>query len=201
MTGEPQASPVAASSVAASPVAASSVPASSVPASSVDIAAAEAQLGRPIRGRVSVAHRCPCGLPDVLATEPRLPDGSPFPTHFYLTCPRANAAASTLESEGLMVLFAERLRDDPEFAAAYQRAHDDFLARRAEWGSVEEIEGISAGGMPDRVKCLHALLAHALAAGPGVNPVGDEVLGILEARGMWSRTHPCVEVPPSEEPR
>lgn len=164
-----------------------------------DIAAAQAQLGRPIRGRVVVAHRCPCGLPDVLATEPRLPDGSPFPTHFYLTCPRANAAVSTLESEGLMVGFSERLREDPEFAAAYRRAHDDFLTRRAGWGEVAEIAGISAGGMPDRVKCLHALLAHALAAGPGVNPVGDEVLAILDERGMWSRATMCVDIPPTQE--
>ena len=165
-----------------------------------DIAAAEAQLGRPLRGRVSVAHRCACGLPDVLANEPRLPDGSPFPTHYYLTCPRANSAVSTLESEGFMVVFAERLREDPAYAAAYRRAHEDFLARRAAWGEVPEIAGISAGGMPDRVKCLHALLAHALAAGPGVNPVGDEVLAILDERGMWSRTGACVHVPPTQEP-
>jgi len=168
-------------------------------ASSADLEAVEAQLGRPVRGHVRVAHRCPCGLPDVLATAPRLPDGSPFPTHFYLTCPRANAAVSTLESEGLMVHFAARLAEDPEFAAAYRRAHDDFLSRRSEWGSVEEIDGISAGGMPDRVKCLHALLAHALAAGPGVNPVGDEVLAILNERGMWNRAAPCVNVLPDQE--
>ena len=99
-----------------------------------------------------------------------------------------------------MVQLAARLRDDPEFAAAYQRAHDDYLARRTSWGEVAEIEGISAGGMPDRVKCLHALLAHTLAAGPGVNPVGDEVLAILDERGMWQRTHPCVDIPPIQEP-
>lgn len=174
---------------------------STATADPAETAAAEAQLGRPVRGRVSIAHRCQCGLPDVLATEPRLPDGSPFPTHFYLTCPRANAAVSTLESEGLMGQFATRLADDPEFAEAYARAHEDFLARRAAWGEVAEIEGISAGGMPDRVKCLHALLAHALAAGPSVNPVGDEVLAILNERGMWSRTTACVDVPPNQEPQ
>lgn len=169
------------------------------PADGSDLIAAAAQLGRPVRGRVSVAHRCPCGLPDVLATEPRLPDGSPFPTHFYLTCPRANAAVSTLESEGLMVTLAARLRDDPDFAAAYRRAHDDYLARRADWGEVAEIDRISAGGMPDRVKCLHALLAHTLAAGPGVNPVGEEVLRVLNERGMWQCASPCVDVTPHEE--
>lgn len=98
-----------------------------------------------------------------------------------------------------MAAFAERLNEDPSFAEAYRRAHADFLERRELWGVVDEIEGISAGGMPDRVKCLHALLAHSLAAGPGVNPVGDEVLAILGERGMWSRATPCVDVSPTQE--
>jgi hypothetical protein len=33
--------------------------------------------------------------------------------------------------------------------------------------------------MPDRVKCLHVLIAHSLAKGPGVNPLGDEALATL----------------------
>ena len=162
-----------------------------------DRRAVAAQLGRELRGEVEVAHRCPCGMPDVVATGPQLPDGSPFPTHFYLTCPRATAAVSTLESEGMMVELNERLAEDAQFAANYRRAHEDFLARRAQWGKVEQIEGISAGGMPDRVKCLHALLAHALAAGPGVNPVGDEVRRVLAERGMWEISTPCVTAEPS----
>lgn len=159
---------------------------------SADRQAVAAQLGRELRGEVQVAHRCPCGLPDVVATGPQLPDGSPFPTHFYLTCPRATAAVSTLESEGMMVELNERLAEDAQFAAEYQSAHEDFLARREQWGQVAQIDGISAGGMPDRVKCLHALLAHALAAGPGVNPVGDEVRRALAERGMWDTSTPCV---------
>ena len=43
--------------------------------------------------------------------------------------------------------------------------------------------------MPDRVKCLHVLVAHALVAGPGVNPLGDEALGMLPE---WWRKGPCV---------
>jgi hypothetical protein len=153
----------------------------------------EAQLGRPLRGEVRVAHRCPCGNPDVVATPPRLPDGTPFPTTFYLTCPRATAALSTLESEGLMAQMAQRLAADPARAAAYSAAHEDYLRRRAELGGeVAQIAGISAGGMPDRVKCLHALAGHALAAGEGVNPVGDEALAILAERGAWPPTRPCV---------
>jgi hypothetical protein len=56
------------------------------------------QLGRPARALRAVAHRCPCGQPDVVQTSPRLEDGTPFPTLYYLTCPRAGAAASRLES-------------------------------------------------------------------------------------------------------
>jgi hypothetical protein len=73
----------------------------------------------------------------------------------------------------------ERLAADPELAVAHRRAHEDYLARRAELGSAEEIDGISAGGMPDRVKCLHVLVGHALARGPGVNPIGDETLALI----------------------
>ena len=60
------------------------------------------QLGRPPRALVNVAHRCPCGQPDVVETSPRLEDGTPFPTLYYLTCPRATAAISGLEAGGLM---------------------------------------------------------------------------------------------------
>ena len=153
-----------------------------------------AQLGRPPRGMHSVAHRCPCGNPDVVATEPRLPNGTPFPTTYYLTCPRAASRIGTLEASGLMREMQDRLGTDDELAAAYRAAHESYLADRAEIGAaadldVPEIEGISAGGMPDRVKCLHVLAAHALAKGPGVNPLGDEV---LDALGAWWANGACV---------
>jgi len=82
-----------------------------------------------------------------------------------------------------------RLGTDPELAAAYRAAHEDYLRRREEIESVPQIQGISAGGMPDRVKCLHVLVAHSLAAGPGVNPLGDEALAMLPA---WWVTSSCV---------
>nr|WP_245563564.1 DUF501 domain-containing protein [Longispora albida] len=155
-----------------------------------DLAAVAAQLGRTPRGTRAVAHRCPCGNPDVVETEPRLPDGTPFPTTYYLTCPKATGGASTLESEGLMREQQDRLATDPELAAQYLLAHEDYLARREAIGHVAEIDGISAGGMPDRVKCLHVHLGHALAAGPGVNPFGDEV---RERLGEWWADGPCVQ--------
>ncbi|MDG4763829.1 DUF501 domain-containing protein [Solwaraspora sp. WMMD406] len=161
------------------------------PATERDLAAVAAQLGRPPRGTRAVAHRCPCQLPDVVETVPRLADGTPFPTLFYLTCPRAVAVCSRLESAGLMREYAERLAEDPDLAASYRAAHEDYLARRNAIGQVPEIAGVSAGGMPRRVKCLHVHLGHALAVGPGVNPIGDQV---RELAGAWWSAGPCVAV-------
>ena len=157
-----------------------------------DVEAVREQLGREPRGLRAVAHRCPCGNPDVVETAPRLrseqnPAGEPFPTLYYLTCPKAASAIGTLEGSGLMAEMTERLGQDPELAAAYQAAHEDYLERR---DAIEVLDGFpSAGGMPDRVKCLHVLVGHALAAGPGVNPLGDEALALLPE---WWRSGPCV---------
>ncbi|SDY53109.1 hypothetical protein SAMN05428934_102166 [Tessaracoccus flavus] len=153
-----------------------------------DLAAVEAQLGREPRGVEEVAWRCPCGKPGVVKTAPRLPNGTPFPTTYYLTCQRATSGCSTLEASGLMTEMSERLTQDEELAARYRAAHEAYLADRAELGHVEEIDGISAGGMPTRVKCLHVLVGHSLAAGPGVNPLGDEA---LEKLGEFWAT-PCL---------
>jgi hypothetical protein len=147
-----------------------------------DIRIVSAQLGRPARDVVGIPARCVCGAPTVVATAPRLGDGTPFPTFYYLTHPVATSAMSFLEAAQLMVECTELLDADPEVAAAYARAHRDYLADRESFGVVPEIAGISAGGMPTRVKCLHALAAHALSAGPGANPIGDIAL----ARSSWT---------------
>jgi uncharacterized protein len=144
----------------------------------------ETQLGRAPRGIHDIGHRCPCGNPDVVTTEPRLPDGTPFPTTFYLTCPRAASMIGTLEASGLMKEMSERLEHDPDLAAAYTRAHERYLAYRESIRHVPEIDGVSAGGMPTRVKCLHVLAGQSLAQGRGVNPLGDEVLDHLGAYWM-----------------
>lgn len=144
------------------------------------------QLGRVPRGVVGIGARCVCGRPTVVVTAPRLEDGTPFPTTFYLTCPPAVRGVSTLESEGVMEGMNARLQQDQDLSQRYLAAHGAYIASRALLGSVPEIEGVSAGGMPTRVKCLHALLGHALAAGPGVNPFGDETLALLRERDLWS---------------
>jgi hypothetical protein len=157
--------------------------------SAADQQVVAAQLGRPPRAVHAVAHRCGCGNPDVVSTEPRLPDGTPFPTLYYLTCPIAAARIGTLEASGLMAEMTRRLAEDPALAARYHAAHQRYLQERAGLGEVPEITGISAGGMPDRVKCLHVLVAQALASGPGVNPLGDEALDRL---GDWWAAGSCV---------
>ena len=154
-----------------------------------DLQAVSAQLGRDARGVRRVAHRCPCGNPDVVETAPRLPDGTPFPTVYYLTCTKAAAAVGTLEAEGMMREMTGRLEVDDELRAAYREAHQRYLAVRDAVEEVPEIAGVSAGGMPDRVKCLHVLVAQALAEGRGANPLGDEA---LDALPEWWRSGPCV---------
>lgn len=152
------------------------------PPTDEEIRVVSRQLGRPARGVIGIAARCACGAPTVVATAPRLDDGTPFPTLYYLSHPAATAAISTLEATGVMTELAAELEQDAALRDAYTRAHEAYLADRTGIENVEELRGISAGGMPTRVKCLHALAAHALAAGPGINPIGDRAL----ARAAWS---------------
>jgi hypothetical protein len=151
-----------------------------------DREAVAAQLGRPPRALRSVAYRCPCRLPCVVQTSPRLADGTPFPTLYYLTCRRLTGLVARIEASGAMREMTDRLATDPQLARAYRAAHDSYLAER---DALEPLgTQISAGGMPGRVKCLHVHVAHALARGRGVNPFGDEVLAQI---GPWWTSGPC----------
>jgi hypothetical protein len=92
-----------------------------------------------------------------------------------------------------MAQMNERLQNDPILAGDYLAAHVDYEAARSALAKQEnldvpEIDGVTAGGMPDRVKCLHSLVAHSLAAGEGVNPLGDEALAALD---NWWVSRPC----------
>ncbi len=157
-------------------------------ASEADIRTVALQLGRPARNVVGIAARCVCGNPTVVATRPRLDDGTPFPTLYYVSHPAATAAISTLEATGVMPELAALLEGSMQ--QAYVAAHESYLADRESIEVIDEISGVSAGGMPTRVKCLHALAGHSLAAGPGVNPIGDLAL----ARCSWSPSVcACVE--------
>ncbi|MFI6170229.1 DUF501 domain-containing protein [Nocardia sp. NPDC051052] len=154
-----------------------------------DLAIIAKQLGREPRGVLAVAYRTPDGIPAVVKTAPRLPDGTPFPTLYYLTDPRLTAEASRQESAGVMREMTERLGSDQELAAAYLAAHQSYLAER------DEIESLgtdfTGGGMPERVKCLHVLIAHALAKGPGVNPFGDEAVALAADNGLRGTAIPA----------
>ena len=147
-----------------------------------DLLEVSRQLGREARDIVEVAARCACSRPLVVKTLPRLGDGTPFPTMFYLTQKSATAAVSALEAGGYMTELQELLVQDEALAKGNQRAHANYLAEREQMEVVEETQGISAGGMPTRVKCLHALVAHSLAKGKGANPIGDLALEKLS----WS---------------
>ncbi|PAU67270.1 exopolyphosphatase [Bifidobacterium criceti] len=151
------------------------------PADKGDIATVGAQLGRYPRGMVAVGARCRCGRPLAVITRPLVDGRIPFPTTMYLTSPEAVKAASHLEADGVMREYNARLAEDEDLRRAYEHAHMMYLAFRhalaARLGDSEEhIEGTSAGGMPTRVKCLHALVAQSLVMGPGANPIGDDAL-------------------------
>lgn len=152
------------------------------PVTQDDIVEVTRQLGRPARDILAIASRCVCGRALVVKTKPRLENGTPFPTLYYLTQPAATAAVSTLEASGYMVELQDLLQTDSDISAAYLAAHTQYLAEREAIEVVEEITDFSAGGMPTRVKCLHALIGHSLAKGEGVNPIGDLALQALE----WS---------------
>jgi hypothetical protein len=150
-----------------------------------DRATVAVQLGRDPRGDVEVAARCPYGLPLVIRTSPRLDDGTPFPTLYYLTCPVASREIGRLEASGLMRDLEAQLADDEQLRAAYARAHDRYIEHR---DAVAELDDdASAGGMPSRVKCLHALYAHDRAEG---NPIGAIVRDRIEPLACPG---PCVE--------
>lgn len=144
-----------------------------------DVAAFTQQLGREPRGLLAVGARCACGAPAVTVTSPRLPDGSPFPTLFYLTLPWVVKEVSRLESSGKMQEYNDRLAEDEELAISHRKAHESFVARRNLLEDIPEISGTSAGGMPDRVKCLHALVGYSLAVGSGVSLIADDVLQLI----------------------
>ena len=139
-----------------------------------DVRVLSAQLGRKVRDVVEVPARCVCGNPLVAATAPRLANSTPFPTVLYE--------------------MTDELAQNPQLAQQYRAAHENYLAERERiriisgTDEVPEIDGISAGGMPTRVKCLHAVIGHTLSVGRGVNPMGDRA---LDAISPWWTPDTC----------
>lgn len=156
--------------------------------SEVDLKKIKLQLARTPRDLLSVVARGTCGNPAVVKTKPRLHDGTPFPTLYYLTCPKLNSKIGSLEAVGLMKELEAKLASDDNLKQNYLSAHENYLAERKTIEEVSEISDVSAGGMPYRVKCLHALAAHALAKGAGVNKMGDIVLHEIK---NWCEI-PCI---------
>lgn len=141
------------------------------PLDDAEVVLAAEMIGRPLRSRSAAAVRCAWGLPAVLRVDPVLDDGTPFPTTFWLACPIASSRVGRLEADGAMVGLNERLAADPELADGHAAAHDRYLAFRDGLGGGPLPRArATAGGMPDRVKCLHALYGHHLATLD--NPVG-----------------------------
>ncbi len=153
-----------------------------------DATLVRSQLGRPPRGRWAVARRCHLGIAMVIESHPRLDDGSPFPTLFWLTCPLLVKRASKLEAAGFMRELTARLAADFSLHERVGAGVARYTARR------DALEAIApstpAGGGPDRIKCLHAHLAHELADPP--NAVGGITLA---ATGWPDCVAPCVASP------
>ena len=139
------------------------------------------QLGRAPRGVLDISYRTPDGQPAVVMTAPKLDDGTPFPTLYYLTDPRLTAEASRLEVAQVMKWMEQRLGEDAALARDYRAAHEHYLAKR---NAIEDLgTTFSGGGMPDRVKCLHVLIAYALAEGPQHIRLGTEAVALAAEHG------------------
>lgn len=149
-------------------------------------AVVSAQLGRPARGRSAVVHRCAYGLPTVVRVHPRLPDGTPFPTVFWQTCPALRSRIGRLEADQAMVGINERLDEDAEYQQAHAAAQDRYRDFRDELGGPLPGDPY-AGGNPRYVKCLHVHAGHELATGD--SPVGAWT---VEASRPVPCSGPCV---------
>ena len=161
-----------------------------------DRAVVERQLGRPPRAFHRVVVRCPFGLPGVTEQAPYDDSGHPFPTTYYVTCPWLVAQISRLEAAGGVERWSERVAGDSELAASLERAteHQRRVRRELAAGRTGRDEGASLelgiGGAhrPQRLKCLHAHAAFALAQ-PGYE-LGERI--VAEIVPLWPESC-CME--------
>jgi exopolyphosphatase/guanosine-5'-triphosphate,3'-diphosphate pyrophosphatase len=141
------------------------------------VIAVREQLGREPTVPFSVVARCTGGHPLVIRNAPIHPDGTPFPTTYWLTCPAAVKAVSRIESSGAIARLNERVEGDPGFAEALGRAHREYAADREGDPSATRDQG-GVGGTRRGVKCLHAHYAYHLSGGR--DPVGAEAARDVE---------------------
>lgn len=160
------------------------------------------QLGHAPRGVLEVSYITPDGEPAVVKTAPKLDDGTPFPTLYCLTDPRLTAEASRLEVAQVMKWMEARLNaetdEGEDLRKGYRAAHEHYLAER---NAVEDLgTDFSGGGMPERVKCLHVLIAYALAEGPARVRFGTEALSLAAEHGNLRGTAIPTDWPTLDEP-
>jgi uncharacterized protein len=153
-----------------------------------DRAVVARQLGRTPRAFRRVAARCPFGLPAVTEQEAYDPQGEPFPTSYYLTCRHLVAGVSRLEAAGGVERWGEAAERDPDLRESLRRATDEQRTLRRELaagrsgndGGASLALGIAGSSRPERLKCLHAHVAFALAR-PGYE-LGERIVAELEPR-------------------
>ena len=155
-----------------------------------DRAVVAVQIGRPPRSTIDVVARCHLGLPVVIAVPPRLDDGTPFPTRYWLTCPLAVRRIGRREAIGGVRAAEERIDQDPVLAARHRAATERYAAERdshlAPTNTAPRPSG-GIGGARAGVKCLHAQYADHAAGND--NPTGEWVAPHVEPLDCLQ---PCV---------
>jgi hypothetical protein len=155
------------------------------------------QLGRSPRALRRVVARCPYGRPAVTEQDPYDANGDPFPTTYYLTCPHLVASLARVEAAGGVERWSRTVAEDGDLGRSLERATEEqrrirreLAGKRSgkdEGGSLDL--GIAGSGSPERLKCLHAHAAFALAR-PGY-ALGDRILAELDP--LWPSDRCCSE--------
>lgn len=136
-----------------------------------------AQIGREPREPWRVAARCSRGFPSVIVSPGILEDGTPFPTHAWLTCPHLVEQLSAEESAGAAAGWAARALIDSDLAKRLDAADVALREARAEEsGGTDPCQQVGLAGQRGAlgVKCLHAHVALALIGIP--DPIGEAEL-------------------------
>jgi hypothetical protein len=164
-----------------------------------DRAVVERQLGRTPRAFRRVVLRCPFGAPAVTEQAPYDAAGEPFPTTYYLTCRHLVAAVSRIEAAGGIERWSSAIAQDAKLADSLSRATEEQRAVRRslaggrvgqEAGASLEL-GIAGSSRPEKLKCLHAHAAFALAR-PGYE-LGERIVAEIEP--LWPARCCTLETP------